>query len=138
MREIEFRAWLPEDKIMRKVDNIHFSERAIETVDHHWDYMALVELMQFTGLKDSKGTKIFEGDLVKVTAEDGESYVAPVKWFGDQYYPAFDLDPKYFPDPWNYEAHALATIIALGTEKFEVVGNVWQNPELLVAHHGME
>jgi uncharacterized phage protein (TIGR01671 family) len=84
---------------------------------------------QFTGLTDVNGRKIYEGDILKVTGEDGESYVATVKWFGDEDYPAFDLEG--IPAVWNYDANALATIFQSGVETCEVIGNIFEDKQLL-------
>jgi uncharacterized phage protein (TIGR01671 family) len=149
MMTIKFRAWDRKEKSMRQVSLIEFDDDGLpswidiltpEDQDPESDVPASVsvssdnvELMQFTGLKDSKGREIYEGDIIKVTAEDGTSYVAPVKWFGRDGYPAFDLDGKYIPDAWSYEAIALSTLSESGVERFEAIGNVWQNAELLEA-----
>lgn len=86
---------------------------------------------QFTGLKDKNGKDIYENDILKVTSDDGSFYVATVKWFGDDGYPAFDLEG--IPSFCNYDANALATIFESSFETCEVIGNVHNNPELLGA-----
>ncbi|MDE3301587.1 YopX family protein [Lacticaseibacillus rhamnosus] len=84
---------------------------------------------QYTGLHDKNGREIYEGDILKVTSEDGESYAAIVKWFGDEGYPAFDL--AGIPETWNYDANALATIFESGIETCEVIGNIFEDNQLL-------
>jgi uncharacterized phage protein (TIGR01671 family) len=127
MREIKFRAWDKENKKMAQVSRIDFGPGGIKyLVDDS-------VLLEYTGLHDKSGREIYEGDILKVTSEDGESYVATVKWFGDEGYPAFDL--AGIPAAWCYESNALATIFESGVETCEVIGNIFENPELLEAQH---
>lgn len=84
---------------------------------------------QSTGLKDLKGVEIFEGDIVKVTDEDeAYSYISVVKNYAEEGYPAFDIE---YPSDWEYESNALSTIMSGGYETIEIIGNIYENPELL-------
>lgn len=68
---------------------------------------------QFTGLEDKLGTKIFEGDVI----DD----------LGVEYIVVFDSDYAQFRgkfDDWNAEISHIAS-------RCEVIGNVYDNPELL-------
>ncbi|MCT2893684.1 YopX family protein [Lacticaseibacillus paracasei] len=143
-REIKFRAW---DSLKNrwyeptfegyrgKIEEIMLSPRGrltmrtmTESIDESM-FPNRFELMQYTGLKDKNGREIYEGDILKVTSEDGESYVAVVKWFGDDGYPAFDL--AGIPTPFSYDANALATIFQEGVEMCEVIGNIFEDKQLL-------
>ena len=144
-REIKFRAWDKAKHRMLGVDQLAFGPNGelvsiySDGPDFSNDSDALMGekpdlneavLMEYTGLHDKNGQKIYEGDILRVTTgEDGESYVAIVKWFGDEDYPAFDLEG--IPAAWNYDANALATIFQSGVETCEVIGNIFEDKQLL-------
>ena len=137
MRPIKFRVWDKDAKKMHPVGNITFDpELEVSVLNYNSESFSVVPkyqphlvLMQYTGLEDSEDQEIFEGDILKVTADDGFAYVAEVKYFGGDDYPAFDL--ASVPAPWNYDSNVLATIAQAGVETCEVVGNIYENPELL-------
>lgn len=74
---------------------------------------------QWTGLLDSEGYKVYEGDII----ESGE-FRSEIKYFGHEGYPAFDLVGDFVPD-----MNGLSYLEAVSS--FEVVGNIYDDPELL-------
>lgn len=106
-REIKFRAWEHNRKVMIPwVDLLGFSVRGA-----FLDYELVV--MQYTGLKDKNGKEIYEGDIFRAPHDFGpagfETRTGVVKWHETQGY------------QWNYWL----------LEELEVVGNIYEDPELL-------
>jgi len=80
------------------------------------------KLMQSTGISDKNGAEIFELDIVR-TNDGGES-VHAIEWFGGKDYPAFDLSPTI-----SICENNISHFLACG--EIEVIGNIYENPELL-------
>lgn len=117
-RELKFRAW---DKTNRRIfvaHAINFNKGIVYEVIEvgtQRDPFSKVELMQFTGLKDKNGKEIYEGDIVEdngyrlryqIIFEDGE----------------FRLDGK--------TSFSLRGIVPFLND-YEIIGNIYENPELL-------
>lgn len=81
---------------------------------------------QWTGLVDFEDTKIFEGDILEFVYE-GKRYRRAVGWFGDSGYSAFDFDRS---DDFT-EYNGLVWLTREGDVNCTVVGNIYDNPELL-------
>ena len=84
---------------------------------------------QFTGLTDKNGTKIFEGDVVRVCL-DPEICIGDVIW---------DNEIASYNIPFNNGKCVLPLDIFIAKNKvgdkvwIEVIGNIHDNPELLEA-----
>ena len=79
-----------------------------------------IHLMQSTGLKDKNGKEIFEGDIV-----DYKGREAVVKWHGS--YASFIYR---FVDGLKERVSEWDPLF-LACYNFEVIGNIYENPELL-------
>lgn len=118
MREIKYRAWLKREQKMYPVTGmiksmvlLSSSEDMVTAID-----IDQVELMQYTGLKDCKGTEIFEGDIVNILS----SIAAEVYWdFG-----AWQLRNG------DKAGGQLGSVIAMD-DMAQVIGNVYEHPHLL-------
>jgi uncharacterized phage protein (TIGR01671 family) len=140
MRPIEFRAWDKEEKTMFKVGNIDWNMNCITfhyiTGRKGKDIFECKSkdciLMQYMGLKDINKKKIFEGDIIKYDLSETQHYRAVVifnkgsfigetfwhKW--DKFMGAKEGESKYFSHQYLSDKFNL-----------EVIGNRYENPELL-------
>ena len=135
-REIEFRAW---DKINKRMVNVNdfsglekddLSEFKYITCSQHVIDWKDIILMQFTGLLDKNGKKIFEGDVVRRIKEK------PNKFHFEIYDPN-PLISEIFYDRAGFFVKGIADMdFYLGAvhEKIEVIGNIYENPELLTTN----
>lgn len=119
----KFRAWDKINKGMRSVEEINFNRGEFESIGY--DITCLlgadkVALMQSTGLKDKNGKEIFEGDVV-----DYKGRKAIIKWHGS--YASFIYR---FVDELQERASDWEPLF-LACYHFEVIGNIYENPELL-------
>lgn len=129
MRAIKFRAWDKEQHKMlfNEERGIALSGKLYNESDD-WFYAfddrkgsyegKDIELMQYTGLKDKNGKDIYEGDILK---HQIWSYTA-VKVIWD--------DCMFRVITVKGEEHNLP-LVSLQTNSCEVIGNVYENPELL-------
>lgn len=121
-REIEFRAWLKDEKKMVDVREINFSSEQIcfETEDEIlYASFDEIELIQYTGLKDTNGVKIFEGDIVKNIYSNSK-----YELFWDEENCCFRM--RNMDDDYDY---LVLNIREAGM--LEVIGNIYENKELL-------
>ena len=126
MRDIKFRAW---DKVEKRLipdyefdGLLSYAESAELSM---WLNNPNIELMQYTGLKDSKGKEIYESDIVKVKNEWNEESAHVVYWGSEYDYPAFDLRPTLID-----ELNSLSEVIC-GQYEYEVIGNIHESPNLI-------
>jgi uncharacterized phage protein (TIGR01671 family) len=127
MREIKFRAWCPERKMMCKVLSINFEKDTIsvEFADGHGftDKISSVVLMQFTGLLDKNGTPIYEGYIVYIEHPAWHEKCVVEFKDGSFIFRALDEPSKDTVIPGYTFMREIW--------KVKVIGNIHQNPELL-------
>lgn len=136
-RTIKFRAWDIEKKDWYKPVHEAYKQNLFELfirfsgelsahtmrgLEHESMFANKFELTQFIGLLDKKGNEIYEGDIVETYAvwEDGKYEYHPVEFeFG-----AFTID------------HTSAIDGGMWWDDCEIVGNIYQNQELLKNQDG--
>lgn len=121
----KYRVWDKELQTMLDVSLINFKKGVL--VGEHWEFgetnfMSFDEivLMQSTGLFDKNGKEIFEGDIV-----DYKGRKAIIKWHGS--YASFIY--RFIDKP--KERKAEWSPLYLAYLHVEIIGNIYENPELL-------
>ena len=107
MKEIKFRAWDKENKIMFDVWHIEWDNEKIKYINTS-DKVSNYILMQYTGLKDKNRKEIYEGDIVEGVWIDVYSGKTKKKRMVIK-------DIRAIPD----------------YVECRVIGNIYENPELL-------
>jgi len=96
-------------------------------VAHEIDIKTLGE---FTGLKDKNGNEIYESDIIKIFYKDEEDRVAINSIEYNEKTACFEFS-KSVREFRTIGGHNLQIFADNGNFYFEVIGNVWENPELL-------
>lgn len=147
MRDIKFRAWLKaENKMLYQeswgvvnsdLDSVEFDKRFFTCFDRLYSVVVAdwglgadqpdseiiaqdgkFELMQYTGLKDKNGKEIYEGDIVQDHRKDTRFKVI------------FDItdDGSGF---YGLDLTEMGYGINLRNSSVRVIGNIYENPELI-------
>ena len=156
-RDIEFRVWDDHYKYMNyKVivgiygnweevkDNENYTACSMwiepKNVDYkcepHWahfePYHKEIKLMQYTGLKDKNGKKIFEGDIVKYRSGGyGVDKKGKIIYKTKKYIIDYDIKMLMFYLKAKNEKDNEIIDITDEKEWIEVIGNIYENKELL-------
>lgn len=120
MMEIKFRAWNKcHEFMMEEVELIDFRNQRVK-YDSEWWENDSIEIMQYTGMKDTNDKEIYEGDIVRLVY-DGAVYTYQVV------FDLSELDFKATNGNENYKNHFLYPTCC---ECVEIIGNIYENPEL--------
>jgi len=135
-REIKFRAW--QSKTKRWINPLHFlvrpDGRVVSTVLPTGEHPEHIILISYTGLKDKNGKEIYEGDIVFeiykgnyvfIDTFKKEKLISLIK--NDIVNPCMMLHRQNVKNKsdWEYD------FVKCGLLTLEVIGNIYQNPELL-------
>ena len=153
MSEIEFRAWHKPTKTMHRVLVIDWLNQLIDLdgglIEQSFDD---VVIEQYTGIDDLKGKPIYEGDIVCYLYSTGSELIYDPNWpspiaegsgieaevigkvvmwpsVGVMMTKIVTTDPEQFECDPNHEVPKRLHV----NKNCEVIGNMYENPELLEA-----
>lgn len=119
----KYRAWDTVKKAMSEVQAVVYTEERVypiySKVIRRYIPFSEAVLMQSTGLKDKNGKEVYIGDIVKCTRGCPHEVIF-LKEYGGNFIggmPAIYLSDILEGYAW--------------TEEEEIIGNIWENPELL-------
>lgn len=122
MREIKFRSWDTTDNIMEYC--------GLERIGDYHEYMGH-PIMQYTGLKDKNGKEIYEGDLLNQKTSYNSNW-ADMR-FQNKTIVQVGFEDGCFINEYTKESlHKAITSIVHNKIAYEIIGNIHENPELLV------
>jgi len=147
-REIKFRGWHTQQKVMFSAEemakdqltllptgefiNVSNISTKLSTIYPKDKFIPL----QFTGLHDKNGKRIYEGDICRIDMRDAfpsceTDYITRVIefWNGQFVFHA----RRYEVDYINFGLWVRSNNYETTLKQVEVVGNIYQNPELLEA-----
>ena len=124
MKELKIKAWLKKEKKMVSIIGIDFNYEYIRYTEDdnlfNSDYKVAefkdIELLQFTGLKDNGGQELYEADVIKFN--DGIDDIYGLISYDDE-------DGTYRVSYENITEH-----LSEREGDFEIVGNIFENPDL--------
>ena len=128
----KYRVWHHELGRLMSVKCMFFQDSEIEEFelndalmnDYITAYPDEIELMQSTGLKDKNGKEIFEGDVLEL--KDCGETIGNVKVYWDDSLALFQLDAIIVD-----EKAPIYKVVDDEDYSYIVVGNIYENPELL-------
>lgn len=129
MREINFRAWNKALKTMLDVAAIDFRPSKPQIIADNFFYpLSDCEIMQSTGMIDTNGQKIYEGDVVEF--QDSQFHVEGYcyTYFINRGVVEYEGGAFYFT---NLQGSGMDDFTDENYWDCVVVGNIYENPELL-------
>ena len=123
MRTIKFRGWSKSQNYMA-----YQGTPDLETLQSLIFHFGDEILMQFTGLHDKNGKEIYEGDIIGDWNEiDGKMEQSRLTVYFDEKLGQWMLDNSLKQD----RTLSYALFAELQDFEYEVIGNIYENPELL-------
>ncbi len=130
-RELKFRAWITpwggdSQPYMKYIEDLQ-----LHVYFGNWERGGYKDAVfqQYTGLKDSKGVEIYEGDFVKYNPDDRTIEREGIIEWSNYYHGWAIRDKQCYPES-DYGVFSLASPF-MSFNDVKIIGNIMQNPELI-------
>ena len=132
----KFRVWLKDTNKMYNVHSLHIGTNKAIISSRYGNVSIYINknsiLMQCTGLKDKNDKFIYEGDIVQTTFGDNSKIIFYVIWSNENALFNGKIIKKIKTNAFCINEDYLYYLLANNIdEKTEVIGNIYENPELL-------
>ena len=124
----KLRAWDKQDERMSYGEVEYFDD----SINYRFDHFCTgadedVEFMQSTGIKDKNGVEVYEGDVINYR----NSFRNPMTGSGSL---SINRDFKIIFENGEFKAKGFDIRLKNILSYSEVIGNIYENPELLEGH----
>lgn len=117
MNNLKFKVILKNEGQIRECFGINFlTKKALVLIAGQEEWHKYKEIMQSTNFLDKNGVEIFEGYILNITDTHGDEYIQKVEYKDGGY---------FFEVGWDYKPSFDEEL------EFEVIGNIFENPNLI-------
>lgn len=125
----KYRMWNKITSRLHGVDGLYFDSEEVQYKDEvgvlRFIKFENIILMQSTGLKDKNSKEIFEGDIIAIEVDDTETPI------NARVYQNSKIGVLMFHVFEDNEDVPMVELLEDNSVAFEIIGNVYENPELL-------